>query len=339
MKLLIAYDGSSSADIALDDLPRAGLPAKTDAIVISVADIIVPPEPSLGPGMADPSFGEPSSKVVKTRREQISHALEEARGWASRASEKLRRLFPGWKVSTEACGHSPAWIIIEKADEWKPDLIVLGSHNRSALGRLFLGSISQTVLAEARSSVRIARERLAKEPSPVQIIIGVDGSPGAALAAAEVTKRTWPPDSKAFLLVVKDRSMTTAWDWMEGAFKDEHTWMQSILGNASETLQAAGLTVSEIVKTGDPKVVLVEEAKRLKADCIFLGARGLRRLQRLLLGSVSSAVAARAPCSVEIVRPPQAAEPVAIDCQPLALPVKQQPSSLKIDAVTSDEKI
>jgi len=54
------------------------------------------------------------------------------------------------------------------------DLIVLGSHNRSALGRLFLGSVSQTVLTEARCSVRIARARLAKEPSPLQFLIGVE---------------------------------------------------------------------------------------------------------------------------------------------------------------------
>lgn len=45
--------------------------------------------------------------------------------------------------------------------------------------------------------------------------------------------------------------------------------------------------------------------KKMKAnvlDCIFLGAKGTRGIDRLLLGSVSSAVAARANSSVEIVR-------------------------------------
>lgn len=46
LKLLLAYDGSTSAETALDDLLRAGLPAETDAIVISVADIFVPPHGS-----------------------------------------------------------------------------------------------------------------------------------------------------------------------------------------------------------------------------------------------------------------------------------------------------
>jgi len=97
--------------------------------------------------------------------------------------------------------------------------------------------------------------------------------------------------------------MSTAWDWMEEGFKDERAWMERILATSTEKLQASGLSVSEIVEEGDAKEVLVEEAERLRADCIFLGARGLRRLERFLLGSVSTAVATRAQCSVEIVRP------------------------------------
>ncbi|MGZ8520121.1 MAG: universal stress protein [Candidatus Binatia bacterium] len=215
----------------------------------------------------------------------------------------LRAQFPAWKVQTEVCGQSPAWAIIEKAHEWKPDIIVLGSHNRSALGRLFLGSVSQTVLTETCCSVRIARGRLGKDPSPVQILIGVDGSPGAALAVTEVASRAWPPDTKAHLVAALDRAISTALDWTEEGFKDERAWLENIFATWTEKLHASGISVSEIVKEGDPKEVLVEEAERLRADCIFLGARGLRRLERFLLGSVSTAVAARAQCSVEIVRP------------------------------------
>ncbi|MBM2802977.1 MAG: Universal stress protein UspA-like nucleotide-binding protein [Deltaproteobacteria bacterium] len=309
MKLLIAYDGSTSADTALDDLLRAGLPAEAQATVIGVADIFMPGvagSEGYDPKAAMLSYG---SSAVERRLEQVSHALEEARRWATDASERLRRQFPTWKVQTEVCGHSPAWAIVEKADEWKPDLIVLGSHNRSALGRLFLGSVSQTVLTEARCSVRIARGGLAKDPSPVQILIGVDGSSGAALAVTEVASRAWPPDTKAHLVGVLDRAMSTALDWTEEGFQDERAWMGKILATSTAKLQACGLSVAEIVKEGDPKEVLVEEAERLRSDCIFLGARGLRRLQRFLLGSVSTAVATRAPCSVEIVRPRDQEEP------------------------------
>ena len=43
MKILIAYDGSESADQGIDDLQRAALPTKADALVVSVAEVWLPP--------------------------------------------------------------------------------------------------------------------------------------------------------------------------------------------------------------------------------------------------------------------------------------------------------
>jgi nucleotide-binding universal stress UspA family protein len=61
--------------------------------------------------------------------------------------------------------------------------------------------------------------------------------------------------------------------------------------------------VSSLVHTGDPKQVLVQHAEEFGADCIFTGATGFsNRLERVILGSVSAAIAARAHCSVEVVR-------------------------------------
>jgi hypothetical protein len=43
MKILIAYDGSDCADAALEDLKNAGLPKTAEAIVMSLADVFLPP--------------------------------------------------------------------------------------------------------------------------------------------------------------------------------------------------------------------------------------------------------------------------------------------------------
>jgi nucleotide-binding universal stress UspA family protein len=64
----------------------------------------------------------------------------------------------------------------------------------------------------------------------------------------------------------------------------------------------AGLVALPIVTEGDPKDVLVAKAKDWKASTIFIGACGLGRVERMLLGSVSSATVAHAPCAVEVVR-------------------------------------
>jgi nucleotide-binding universal stress UspA family protein len=71
---------------------------------------------------------------------------------------------------------------------------------------------------------------------------------------------------------------------------------------AAEKLESAGLKVSIVVKEQEPKALLCSEAEELMADCIFVGSRGMGRLDRFLIGSVSMGVAARAHCSVEVVR-------------------------------------
>ena len=47
MKILIGYDGSESADAALDDLRRAGLPRETEALIVSVAEVLMQPPPGI----------------------------------------------------------------------------------------------------------------------------------------------------------------------------------------------------------------------------------------------------------------------------------------------------
>lgn len=232
---------------------------------------------------------------------------------AERAGERLQASFPGWRVETEACADSPAWAVIKKADVWKPDLIVVGSHGHSALGgRLILGSVSQRILHEARCSVRVARRTSKADDSPVQIIIGLDGSKDSENALSVAASRAWPKGSEARLVAALDTVMAVIPDpgqplevkWVEVDDEDEWDSVRQIFEPSAEKLRAAGFTASIILKKGNPKRVLVEEAESWGADSIFIGAKGIRGVGRFLLGSVSAAVAARAHCSVEIVRPP-----------------------------------
>jgi hypothetical protein len=62
------------------------------------------------------------------------------------------------------------------------------------------------------------------------------------------------------------------------------------------------LAISACIKAGEPKAILLEEAKRWRADCIFLGARGHSWPAQPMIGNVASAIATHANCSVEIVR-------------------------------------
>lgn len=214
----------------------------------------------------------------------------------------MQSLFPTWDVRAEACADSPAWGVIKKVDEWQPDLVVVGSHGRSALGRFLLGSVSHKVLTEARCPVRVARGRVVENTAPGRLVIGVDSSPDADAAVRAVAERMWRPGSEARIIVVLDQALATMVGWNEANDEDAQAQVRKMVETAAEKLRTAGLVVSSVVKEGDPKRVLVEEAEQWGADCLVVG-EGLRRLERFLLGSVSTVVAARAHCSVEVVHP------------------------------------
>ena len=302
MKILIAYDGSEDADAALEDLKRAGLPHEVETLVMSIADVFVPP-----PG-DDEAVHVPGA--VRRAHARAQQQLDEATALAKGASERIKSLFPGWQVRSEALADSPAWALIRTADQWKPDLVVMGARGHSVFGgRLILGSVSQRVLYEAKCSVRIARTSRKDADDPVRILIGIDQSSDSKAALEAVCSRSWPRGSEAGVLAVVDTVMPinsepgdpAAMKWIE--INDEN-WDQvrEVFEPAAEKLRRAGLHAEILVRRGKPAEQLLEEADTWGAECIFVGAQGTTGIDRLLLGSVSSAVSARARCSVEVVR-------------------------------------
>lgn len=294
MKILIAFDGSECAEAALDDLLRAGLPRGVEAKVLTIAEELIPAPASIGG--VDTAF--PQVEFTEQQR-----ALELARQTCAR----IQALFPDWELRAEAGLGSPGSALIAFADEWQPELIVVGSHGRTALGRFFFGSVSQKVVNEARCSVRVARGRIVTpSDTPVRLIVGVDGSAGAEAAVAEVAARYWPWGSEV-------RVVNAAWTIPPVAevelagrviawIAEENARVRKLVAKAADKLLEAGLRVSKVVREQEPKSLLCAEAESMQADCIFVGAQGLGRLERVLTGSVSAGVAARAHCSVEIIR-------------------------------------
>jgi nucleotide-binding universal stress UspA family protein len=296
MKALIAYDGSACADAELEDLKRAGLPDEVEAMVVTVAELWLPP-PS---AMFEP--------VLIASTERLPAPVEAARNLAIEASRRLQTIFPAWDVCAEALVGSPASAILNKADEWKPDLIVAGSHGRSALGRFIMGSVSQKVVAEAHCSVRVARGRGTDAGAPARILLGFDGSLDAHAAVRTIASREWPAKSAIRVLAVLpppiSESPLLPWTPEQLAKREASAreWMQKQVEAAAEELRSSGLMVTPVITAGDPKQALLDEADGWGPDSLFIGARGHNRLVRFMLGSVATALVTRAHCSVEVVR-------------------------------------
>jgi nucleotide-binding universal stress UspA family protein len=314
MKILIGYDGSECSAAAIDDLKRAGLPEEAEAIVVAVAEVWLPPA-------LDVEKIEESAKDVHSvlelhkRYMKSSKIVLETEELAHRAQLRLQHNFPKWNVTVETTYGSPAWEIITRADGWEPDLIVLGSHGRTAIGRFVLGSVSQKVLTESKCSVRIARGHGETEQVPERIVVAIDGSDASEEAVKEVCSRKWTAGSSARVVIVDEpmeinligQVIPPIAHFVEEVNSKQREKSEQIARVAAEKLKVAGLQASILVCNGNPKKEIVYQAEEWEADNIFVGSVGFNsNLERFLLGSVSAAVAARAHCSVEVVRPKRA---------------------------------
>jgi nucleotide-binding universal stress UspA family protein len=309
MKILIGYDGSECGDAALEDLKTAGLPKAAEVLVMCMADVFLPPPIN---EEVDNAFPMSVPAGVRRAQERAEYKVKIAGSMARRAGEQVKASFPEWDVRHQALADSPAWALVRTADEWEADLLVVGAHGHSDLGgRLILGSISQRVLYEARCSVRVARSRPRAADAPLRLLVGVDNSTHSYAALEAVYRRQWPAGTEVRLLAVVDTVMAinpessepSVLKWIEVDNEDNWDQVRQIFEPAADNLLSAGLDAAVMIRRGNPKDAVVEEAESWGADCIFVGAKGVRGVDRLLLGSVSSAVSARANCSVEVVRP------------------------------------
>jgi nucleotide-binding universal stress UspA family protein len=312
MKVLIGYDGSESGDAIFEDLKRTGLPRDSQALVVSVGDLMMssPPITEAAAQALGPRSLASKIKMAQTHAEQV---IKEAEVVSSKATERIRAQFPEWKIENRVITGTPAWDLINAANDWNADLIVVGSQGRSAMGRFFLGSVSKRIATDARCSVRVARSAAPKNADePTRIIVGVDGSPAAEEAIYAVGHRVWQSGTEVRLVAVDDSTPPTriaarlpqAAAMINSYFQTRKTRVSSMLDWAIKELNNIGLETSVFTEKGDPKSILLEEAKRWNADCIFVGTRDFNSaFERFRLGSVSTAVVTNAHCSVEIVRP------------------------------------
>lgn len=305
-RILIAYDGSPPAEAAIDDLCNAGLPTQLEAAVMCVADVWMPPALPNGSSASPQLFPE----AVRKARDRASQAVSEARVVAERGAGRVRELFPQWVVTPLACGDSPSWAVVQKAHDWSADLVVVGAHSHTALERAFLGSVAQRATAEAHCSVRIARPCRGARRKELRIMVAVDGSSDSENAVREVARRQWPANAKFSLVSVIDTRMQTlmAWPslyadrWAQQHFQDASDWISRLVEHRGAELRQGGLAVETHIFEGEPKNLLLKQADKWNADCLFVGAHGLQHGRHLFLGSLATAVATRAPCSVEIMR-------------------------------------
>lgn len=311
MRILIGYDGSKSADAAIKDLKRAGLPRISEVLVVSVADLLVSNQ-SVTEVVGQAFTSQRVAAGIRLAQTHSEHVREEAKALVAQAKMRVQINFPEWKVESMVIEGSPATELIELAKSWKADLIVVGSEGRSAFGRFFLGSVSKKIATDAHCSVRIGRPNFKKNTdSPPVIILGVDDSPDSLQAIYSIGQRFWQKGTEVRLINVDDGTSPDRIAYKLPRtierlkiYQNKESRLHSILEWAKDELSEIGIKATVEMKTGNTEKVLLEEARKWDADSIFVGTRSLNSsFERFRLSSVSTAVLNKAHCSVEIVRP------------------------------------
>lgn len=148
----------------------------------------------------------------------------------------------------------------------------------------------------------------------MKILLAVDGSDCSINAVHEVAARPWRDETELKILSVVARPVPfpvpDPFLVLEGArhvwMKEERTRLETFVEEMRTSVHSSkegkDLNIETQVLEGSPKEVIVEEAEKWGADLIVVGCHGYGNVKKFVLGSVSQAVAAHAPCSVEIVR-------------------------------------
>lgn len=262
--------------------------ADIEVTVLTVATLTEPPR---------------DSQTMSQLRESV---VTEARDTAEKAARILRRRWPEVEMLTPE--GDPRVEIVRAAEELQADMLALGARGFERLKRLLVGSTSLAVARYAPCPVAIVRGR----PRPVQrALVAVDGSEGSRAALRFLSLFGLVRDARVSLLhvlqrpTVPGRSRSIA-SWSDQETREERRKQRAdaerILADATAILEDVRHPVEPLIADGDPARQIVSMARSRNVDLVVLGARGLRTLGRLLLGSVSETVLHHVGRPVVIVR-------------------------------------
>ena len=294
MKLLAAIDFSGSSQHVMNQILRFPWPSGTDVCLLHVIDLPDVPNNSavLGP-------------LIHVRESLLQAEAGKLSG-------------SGLHITTKVIEGHPRVAVADYAAQWDADLLFVGSRGTGGFQRLLLGSVAQASLRRAPCSVEIVRAPRASADglSPMKVLLTTDGSESSMAAVKFAAERPWPAKSQLQVLSVvpliaplpEAVPMAPAYyvspEIIDTVQREQHQRAEDAVARAKELLERVGLkpVPIECLPAGDPRPVILDQAKTWGADLIVMGSHGYHGVDRLMLGSVSEYVAMHAGCSVDVIR-------------------------------------
>jgi nucleotide-binding universal stress UspA family protein len=274
-KLLVATDGSIFSENAIREAINLAKTCSSKLIAVSVAK-------------TNPEFEDLVPLVVEKAEKEVREHLE---------SIKNRALKEG--IDCEIVVHraeEPFQDIVNDAAKNKVDMIIIGTHGRTGLKRLMMGSVTAKVIGHAPCKVLVVPLHAKVECR--NILIATDGSRYSDAAASEaigIAKRCG-----GSLIVI-----SVAFSDKEIILAEDDEEMISAKDNVKKIIELAekeGIKTEGLTVRGKPYEAIVETSKQKRADLIVVGSHGRTGLDRLLMGSVTERVIGHSESAVLVVK-------------------------------------
>ncbi|MEF8776583.1 MAG: universal stress protein [Haloarculaceae archaeon] len=267
-----AIETAINSQICLECLERYGI---TDVHLLTVTS------PNVTTGLPGSDFGGRPGDALETQ------------------AERLRE--KGFDVETHVVRGTPHRRINGLAEQVKADLMVVGSRGQSPLEQRFIGGTARNVARTAARPLLVQRileddadHEVASEHLFERVLYPTDFSENAERAFEQFDYLTTATQEATLLHVAPPDRRAGA-----GAIEDPAVRLDELAGQLAEK----GIPAETMVREGEAVDEILAAAIELDPTTILVGSRGQSRIRRLLLGSTSEAVTARADSNVLLVPP------------------------------------
>lgn len=289
MKIVFATDGSEHSEAAAHFLSRFHFSPHDEIVVLHVVSEIP----------YDDDYHAQIRHVIKKVAPKILHA-----------AQRLLKPVRAQLRSLEEEG-IPETTIIRVAEDTGADLVVMGARGLKSMKSFLLGSVTRSVAINSPKPVLVTKPFVGERSEHMRVLFATDGSSSSLATASFLGSLPFPEGTE---LVLVNVAWSAASDIPErfaievdDKIKEHVARARSIEMEASEKvidqtkpyLGRRFARITGISKGGDPSMEIIDEAKRIDADIIAVGSRGLKGV-RGMLGSVSRRVLGHAPCPVLI---------------------------------------
>jgi nucleotide-binding universal stress UspA family protein len=202
--------------------------------------------------------------------------------------------------------------ILKVAKDAQVDLIAMGTHGRTGWDRLRLGSVAETILRKAPCPVLTVRASIAAH-SPVnplrlnlsRLLVAMDFSTSSEAALRSAVVLAKGLNAQVVLVHVSEPSGSSQLESVHTNESSESSRRRADqrFRKAISASRAEQVVSDRIMLQGKPIEVILDQAKRVKADLVVMGTHGRRGIKLLMLGSVAGSVVRRAGCPVLVVKP------------------------------------